>query len=483
MTSKKSAMKKKTADSSTDVQVHKIEATLLESEARYRRLADHAPDIIFRYDISPTMKLAYINPAVQTITGYTPQDCYADPLLMMNMIHPDDMNLMTDYMQSLTPPSEPLIARWIGKDGTIRWMESRIVPIRDADGQLIAVEGITRDFTTRKQADEALRWNQSLLQLMSNSSPLGFLVVDNRTDNILYFNQRFCEIWGIQHLAERMRSGELKNNDIIPDCLPVLMDVPAFAESCKPLQYENNRVVVEDEIAFTESRTVRRFSTQIRGERDEYYGRFYIFEDISERKLAEAGLRQAKKSLETAHHELEQSFAREQQLARTDALTGVNSRGYLLELAAHEFMVAMRYKPPLSMLMVDIDRFKQVNDTFGHAIGDQAIKHIAQIVRAEIRSADIIGRYGAGDEFIILLPHTSTQEAMPLAERIHASVAAMHMETDLGALSVTLSVGIAQTIHDAAQPDTVENLFLRTDQALYAAKQAGRNRTVGFARE
>jgi PAS domain S-box-containing protein len=138
----------------------------------------------------------------------------------------------------------------------------------------------------RNQTEEALRWNQSLLQLMSESSPFGFLVVDNRTDNILYFNRRFCEIWDIRHLADRMRKGELKNNDIIPDCLKVLVDVPAFAESCKPLQFEENRIVVEDEIAFTENRTIRRFSTQIRGKNDEYYGRFYIFEDITERKRA-----------------------------------------------------------------------------------------------------------------------------------------------------------------------------------------------------
>jgi PAS domain S-box-containing protein len=138
----------------------------------------------------------------------------------------------------------------------------------------------------RNHAENALRWNQSLMQLMSESSPLGFLVVDNRTDNILYFNQRFCQIWDIQHLTEQMRQGIMKNNDIIPDCIKVLVDVPAFAESCKPLQEEANRIVVEDEIPFIWNRTIRRFSTQIRGENDEYYGRFYIFEDITERKQA-----------------------------------------------------------------------------------------------------------------------------------------------------------------------------------------------------
>jgi PAS domain S-box-containing protein len=178
--------------------------------------------------------------------------------------------------------------------------------IRDVEvySSLVDFEGkqlflsIIHDITARKRAEESLHWNQSLLQLMSNSSPLGFLVVDNRTDNILYFNQRFCQIWDIEHLADRMARGEMKNNDIIPHCIKVLVDVPAFAESCKPLQDENNRIVIEDEIAFTEGRTVRRFSTQIRGENDVYYGRFYIFEDISLRKQAGEALQQSNQKLE-----------------------------------------------------------------------------------------------------------------------------------------------------------------------------------------
>ncbi|MEI6900809.1 MAG: PAS domain S-box protein, partial [Bacteroidota bacterium] len=147
-----------------------------------------------------------------------------------------------------------------------------------------ANEKLEQDITIRKRIEEKLLWNKSFLELMANSSPLAFLVVDNRTDEILYFNHRFCQIWGIEQIEDQMQRGELKNNDIIPYCLPVLADIPAFAESCKPLQDEENRIILEDEIAFTENRTVRRFSTQIRGTKDEYYGRFYIFEEITERK-------------------------------------------------------------------------------------------------------------------------------------------------------------------------------------------------------
>jgi diguanylate cyclase (GGDEF)-like protein/PAS domain S-box-containing protein len=201
--------------------------------------------------------------------------------------------------------------------------------------------------------------------------------------------------------------------------------------------------------------------------------------DITARKQAEAELRQAKEALEATHKELEEAFAREQQLARIDMLTGINNRRYLFELAEHEFNVAFRYGSPMSVLMFDIDDFKLINDKFGHAIGDQALQHITQTVHAQLRSVDVFGRYG-GDEFIVLLPQTNAVEARSLGMRIHEGIAAARMETNGESLALTISLGIAEIFHHAAQPDSVEGLFLRADQALYAAKQAGRNRTVIF---
>ncbi|QFS43525.1 PAS domain S-box protein [Nostoc sphaeroides CCNUC1] len=143
----------------------------------------------------------------------------------------------------------------------------------------------------RQLAESELRWREALLRSMTETSLLGFFVVDNRTDEILYFNHRFCEIWGIEHLEAQMRLGALKNNDIIPDCIPLIADVPAFAESCKPLQSEENRCMIEDEISFVDGRTIRRFSSQIRDTQDQYFGRLYIFEDITPRKQIEAALK------------------------------------------------------------------------------------------------------------------------------------------------------------------------------------------------
>ncbi|WP_199331583.1 diguanylate cyclase domain-containing protein [Aulosira sp. FACHB-615] len=147
-----------------------------------------------------------------------------------------------------------------------------------------------------QRAEAELRWREALLSSLTDTSVLGFLVVDNRTDEILYFNQRFCKIWGLEHLETQMRLGLLKNNDIIPECIPLIADLPAFIESCKPLQSEENRTVVEDKILFVDGRTIRRFSSQIRDTQDQYFGRLYVFEDISDRLQTENSLKNSEQS-------------------------------------------------------------------------------------------------------------------------------------------------------------------------------------------
>jgi diguanylate cyclase (GGDEF)-like protein len=126
-------------------------------------------------------------------------------------------------------------------------------------------------------------------------------------------------------------------------------------------------------------------------------------------------------------------------------------------------------------MMFDIDHFKRVNDTFGHAVGDQILQLVARIASMELRSADVIGRYG-GEEFVILLPMTNAQQAYPLAERVRERVEAIRVPTEKGDASVTLSIGIAQILHDP-QTGSADELISRADETMYAAKQAGRNRT------
>ena len=203
--------------------------------------------------------------------------------------------------------------------------------------------------------------------------------------------------------------------------------------------------------------------------------------DINARKLVTAELRTAKSGLEVANQQIEQAFVREQQLARTDALTGLNNLRYFNELAGHAFEVARRYHQPLSLIMFDIDKFKNVNDNFGHSVGDQVLIQTAQVVSSQLRATDIFGRIG-GDEFVIILPGTNAQQAFPMAERIRAEVALRTLETANQPVTVTISMGIAG-IAENPNDDNLETLLRQADLALYAAKAAGRNETVTYQLE
>lgn len=125
--------------------------------------------------------------------------------------------------------------------------------------------------------------------------------------------------------------------------------------------------------------------------------------------------------------------------------------------------------------MFDIDHFKQVNDNYGHKVGDQILKIVTDVSCAELRSADVIGRYG-GEEFIVLLPMTNAQQALPLAERIRTNISSLNIPTFRGKVNITLSIGVVE-LQPAPPAETVEEVFRRADEAMYAAKQAGRNRT------
>jgi diguanylate cyclase (GGDEF)-like protein len=175
--------------------------------------------------------------------------------------------------------------------------------------------------------------------------------------------------------------------------------------------------------------------------------------DITERKRMEAELRR---------------------LATTDVLTGAFNRRHFMELAGAEMDRAKRHKRPLVALMLDIDHFKRVNDTYGHPVGDLAIKALSDTCADVIRHEDILGRLG-GEEFAIALTETDLEGALLVAERLRLAVAAIRIPTELGELSFTVSIGAAERLYGDAAMDA---LLSRADMGLYAAKRSGRNRVA-----
>src|SRR5512133_3185727 len=186
-----------------------------------------------------------------------------------------------------------------------------------------------------------------------------------------------------------------------------------------------------------------------------------------------------KGALETANQKLQIALAREKQFSNTDVLTSLYNRRHFLEIAANEFYAAVRYQHPLTIILFDVDDFKQVNDNFGHAAGDKVLERVALAATGQIRMIDVLARYG-GDEFIILLPQTSALQAFPVAERIRESIAAQRIVIDKGIFNVSATIGIAEINH-TLEGESIENIMQRADKALYTAKEAGRNRTAIYS--
>lgn len=163
-------------------------------------------------------------------------------------------------------------------------------------------------------------------------------------------------------------------------------------------------------------------------------------------------------------------------LAITDELTGINNRRGLFEMGNREFSVSKRLNRPLTALMIDLDNFKEINDKYGHVIGDVTLREVVKLILTNIREIDIIGRYG-GEEFVVLLTNNNLQSSLVVAERIRQAIENQEFMTEAGPIQVTVSIGIDEL--DSMTAD-LEKLIKRADRALYIAKHNGRNQVASL---
>jgi diguanylate cyclase len=172
--------------------------------------------------------------------------------------------------------------------------------------------------------------------------------------------------------------------------------------------------------------------------------------------------------------QVEEQHARREieRLATTDALTGISNRRKWLEEATRVLARFLRTRQVFSVLYLDIDHFKKLNDTHGHAVGDVVLKHFAELVASHIRDLDLLGRFG-GEEFVVLLPETNLENAKIIAGRIRAFTETSSLETQGKRLRLSVSIGVAEV---ALEDGNIEEVLHRADKALYKAKALGRNR-------
>jgi len=174
-------------------------------------------------------------------------------------------------------------------------------------------------------------------------------------------------------------------------------------------------------------------------------------------------------------NELLRSQTELQRLSQTDDLTQIPNRRNIMDRLTEELFAHQRKKRPLSVALLDIDHFKQINDSFGHHVGDVILRDMAQMINGMLRDYDAMGRYG-GEEFLLVLPETCEEVAFQVAERLRAAIEMHEFSVSDRAYRITVSLGLA--CKNAKENSSIEELFKEADRCLYVAKEAGRNRTV-----
>jgi len=319
-------------------------------------------------------------------------------------------------------------------------------------------EELAREIELRRRTEEALRKREESLKIAQSIAHLGHWEWEIKSGRVRWSDETY-RILGFEPntiepshdlLLQQVHPDDRENVDT---CLKGALRSECFDTEFRILLADGtprtmhargevlrDSTVGEPRVIGTLQEVGERMPTEILG----------VIQDITERKALESKLEQE---------------------ARTDALTGCTNRRHFIELSTHEMARARRYGHDLSLLMIDIDHFKEVNDRYGHRAGDLALKHLVQICKKELREEDLVGRLG-GEEFAILLPETSGARALEVAERTRVAVATTEIRSNGETIRITISLGV--TTQRSADTD-IDALLNRADRALYAAKTAGRN--------
>jgi two-component system cell cycle response regulator len=210
---------------------------------------------------------------------------------------------------------------------------------------------------------------------------------------------------------------------------------------------------------------------------DDYITKPINFAELEARVNSLLRIKKLQSELAAREKELADMNLRLREISMTDGLTGVENRRSLEERLHDMWQHSLRLHEPIALVMCDIDKFKSVNDTYGHQAGDSVLKEFAQLLKNEAREIDRVGRYG-GEEFLLILPGTVLDAAVTFAERLREKVASHTFSYTGGTLSRTMSCGVAGTPHPKVKDQ--EGLLRAADDSLYVAKETGRNRVIRF---
>lgn len=293
------------------------------------------------------------------------------------------------------------------------------------------------------------QFDRALVGAIFEASPDGILIVDENA-TVISHNRHFFDVFGID--PNEVTGGDrdytgIEERPPLARALELFKHPETFLRNVNYL-YAHSELDDHSEIEMNDGRILERHSTALWADDGDYLGRVWLFRDVTERKRVEQTLR------DTSHR---------------DALTGVANRRQFFDRADEEMARARRYGRDLGFIMLDIDRFKRINDAWGHAVGDQVLINLCVSVDPVLRQEDVFARVG-GEEFAVLVPDTDLEGTYTLAERIREKV----MEEGWGEVDYTISAGVAKLMPEDV---SAKRPLQRADAALYEAKRDGRNRT------
>jgi diguanylate cyclase (GGDEF)-like protein/PAS domain S-box-containing protein len=420
-----------------------LEQALEESELRYRTVANYTSD--WEYWILPDLSFRYMSPSCLQITGYRDAEFYADPQLLNRIMHPEDRLNYVGHIHKITAQglAEPLDFRIYTKQGELRWISHVCQLVYDDQGRHIGQRASNRDISARKHAEQQiLSSEQNMKDLFENlKSGVAIYQVSDDGQNFIItaFNQ------AAERIDQVNREDLLGKN--VAEAFPGIIE---FGLLDVFRRVWRSGIAEHFPVSFYQG-------GKISGWRENYVYKLSrgdivaIYDDVTKEKQAE----------EKINYQ-----------ANYDALTGLPNRTLFEDRLAQSLAAAKRDDTHLALMFLDLDKFKPVNDTYGHDVGDLLLIAAAQRMLSCVRESDTVSRAG-GDEFVLMLPGIKTeQEAMQVAEKLRASLSAPFEIAEYN-LSISASIGIA------IYPEHGKNeklLNKHADIAMYYAKGSGRNR-------
>jgi diguanylate cyclase (GGDEF)-like protein/PAS domain S-box-containing protein len=432
-------MKKQSAKTSAPERRQKERRRLEEGlQPDFRDLTDNAVQGVL---IHSNFKPLYANAACARLFGYDkPKDILELPLTRSLMPAESWAQAEEDYNALLHDKQRPAIsrARGLRRDGAEIWLS---VTERVIDWHGVpAVHLNLFDISKQVAVEQLMLDNEQLLRAMLEILPVPIYISRRRDGRMLFVNRKTCLL--LQQSAGpllRSKSTDFFVNQQDHDNLRALLDtLPDIRE-------------VEVKMHTAQG---REFTAEMAAIVVDYGGEpasLVSLNDISQRKQMEAEL-----------------FLQ----ASIDSLTGISNRRYFLIQAEQELRRARRFSRDLSVMMIDLDHFKPINDRLGHAAGDDVLRGVVKAALESLRASDVMGRLG-GEEFGVILPETSLAAAVDVANRLCQHIAERSIITVKDVLTCTASIGVAQL---KAEDGSIDDLFQRADNAMYCAKQNGRNR-------